>query len=511
MRKARELLRLLFSLGLSNRQAAKLVKVSHNTAGRFRALVDAQQLDWVALEAMSDQALQAFLYPKRCKTTSPQLEPNWPHVHQEMQRKGVTLMLLWHEYRASLPEGYSYQAFTEYYRLYRRRLGLVMRQTHKAGERLYVDYSGLTVPIVDAKTGNVYKAEIFIGVMGLSNFTYAEATLTQSLPDWIASHVRMFAFLGAVPELVVPDNLRSAVNKACQYDPVINPTYHELALHYNVAIIPARKRRPKDKAKVELGVRLVQRWILARLRNQVFYSLTTLNAAIHELLIDLNTRPFKKQDGCRQSVYQTMDLSAMRPLPEHHFELAEWRTALRVGLDYHAVVDHHAYSLPYHLAHEKVEARLTATVIEFFYNRQRVATHERSVIRGGHTTLVVHMPKAHQRYAHPDKERLLDWAARLGVSTIGVVQHQLQRRHPEAGYRSCMGLQSLTKTYGEVRLEAACQRALAIQSPTLGSIHSILKNKLDELPLPNPVAEQPAITSHDNVRGTAYYSGDSSC
>lgn len=509
MRKAREALRLLLALQLSHRQAGKLAGLSHNTAARYQRLVLARGLDWAAVAALSDDALKAILYPQHFQPTGRRVAPDWPTVQQEMQRKGVTLLLLWHEYKESHPEdGMSYQAFTRAYRRYRQMLGLVMRQEHKAGDKAFVDYSGQRLNIHDASTGAVRPVEIFIGVLGASNFTYLEATATQSLPDWICSHVRMFDYFGAVPRLLVPDNLRSAVSRVCEFDPVINPTYQEMARHYNIAVVPARKYRPKDKAKAENGVQLVQRWVLARLRHRTFHSLAELNVALRGLLDELNNKPFKRLEGCRRSRFEDLDKPAMRPLPPAPFELAEWRTGLRVGLDYHVLIDQHAYSVPYRLAREKVDARLTPTVVELLHNNRRVATHERQHQPGGHSTVLSHMPSAHRRYADQSPERLLAWATRLGAATLETVRHYLESRpHPEAGFRACLGLQRLARTYGEDRLEAACLRALTIKSPSYTSVKSILKNNLDKQPLA-PRRDHTLPVHHGNVRGETFYQGE---
>lgn len=508
MRKAREALRLLLALQLSHRQASKLAGLSHNTAARYQRLVLEKGLDWEAVSALSDDALRAILYPLHFQPTGRRIEPDWSIVHKEMRRKGVTLLLLWHEYKENHPDdGMSYQSFTRAYRKYQQTLDLVMRQEHKAGDKNFVDYSGQRIAI-HAEDGAIRMAEIFIGVLGASNFTYFDATATQSLPDWIGSHVRMFAYFGAVPRLLVPDNLRSAVSRACEFDPVINPTYQEMAKHYNIAVVPARKYRPRDKAKAENGVQLVQRWVLARLRHRTFHSLAELNAVLRELMEGLNNRPFKRLEGCRRSRFEDIEKPAMRPLPSMPFEMAEWRIGLRVGLDYHVLIDQHAYSVPYRLVREKVDARLTPTVVELLHNNRRIATHERKHQPGGHSSVPSHMPSAHRHYADQSPERLLAWATRVGASTLEVIRHYLESRpHPEAGFRSCLGLQRLARTYGDDRLEAACRRALMIRSPSYTSIKSILKNNLDRQPL--AARDDRALpVNHGNVRGETFYQGE---
>jgi transposase len=388
-----------------------------------------------------------------------------------------------------------------------------MRQSHRAGETLFVDYAGQTMPVVNPLTGEVHDAAIFIAVLGASNYTFAEATWSQSLPDWIGSHVRALAALGGVPQVIVPDNLKAAVTRGHRYEPELNRTYVDLAQHYGVAVVPARVRRPRDKAKVEVGVQVVERWILARLRHHTFFSLLELNTAIADLLVALNQRPFKQLPGSRQSLFESLDRPALRPLPAQPYEYAEWKL-VRVNIDYHVEVDGHYYSVPYSLVKQQLEVRLSAPVVEIFYKGTRVASHQRSPLKGRHSTVAVHMPKAHQRYAEWTPHRLVLWAAKTGEATARVVETILASRpHPQQGFRACLGIMRLGKSYGEDRLEAACQRAIRIGACSYKSIASILKHDLDRQPLPRPPAATTVIT-HDNIRGAQYYhtnTGDSTC
>jgi transposase len=413
-------------------------------------------------------------------------------------------MLLWQEYKEAEPGGYQYSYFCDLYRQWQGKLDLAMRQEHKAGEKLFVDYCGRRLPIVDASTGEIREAQVFVAVLGASNFTFAEATWSQSLPDWIGSHVRTFAFLGGVPKAIVPDNLRAAVNKACRYEPELNPTYAELAAHYGTAVVPARVRKPKDKAKAEVGVQIVQRFVLAGLRNRTFFSLAEANAAIRERLELLNHRPFKKLPGTRASRFQEIDRPALLPLPEAPYQFAQWKK-VGVHIDYHIELDGHYYSVPYRLRGEQVDVRFTETVVECFYKSQRVASHARSNVKGRHTTTAEHMPKAHREHAEWSPQRLIAWAAGVGQATAAVVEQVLGRRgYPEHAYRSCLGVLSLSKRFGKERLEAACARALAIRGVSYKSIKSILENNLDAKPLPRQLELLPV--AHDNLRGTDYYS-----
>lgn len=379
-----------------------------------------------------------------------------------------------------------------------------MRQNHRAGEKLFVDYAGQTVPIIDRNTGEIREAQVFVAVLGASNYTYAEATWSQTLPDWIGSHVRAFGFLGGVPELVVPDNLKSGVSKAHRYEPDTNPTYQDMASHYGVAVLPARVRKPKDKAKVEGGVLILERWVLAALRNRQFFSLAELNTTISELLVKLNERPFRKLPGCRREHFKQLDRPALQPLPAEPYVYAEWKKA-RVHIDYHVAVDGHYYSVPYALIKKQVEVRITRNTIECFHKGHRVASHRRSHHKGSHTTVEAHMPEAHRQAGEWSPERLARWAAQTGPATEKLIRTVLgSRKHPQQAYRSCLGILRLGKAYSDERLEAACRRALTLGSCRYKSIESILKHRLDEQPVEEQ-QELPLPDGHDNIRGPAYY------
>jgi transposase len=379
-----------------------------------------------------------------------------------------------------------------------------MRQTHRAGEKTFVDYAGQTVEVVDPTTGEVREAQVFVAVLGASSFTYAEATWTQGLADWIGSHQRTFRFFDGVTDVLVPDNLRSGVTRAHRYEPDLNPTYAEMAAHYSITILPARVRKPRDKAKVEVAVQIVERWILSRLRHQTFFSLDEVNRAIAELLPLVNERPFKKLPGSRRTLYEQLDRPALAPLPAERYEFATWKKA-RVNIDYHIELERHYYSVPYQLVKLEVEARLTESTVEILHRGRRVASHRRSFKVGGFTTVAAHMPRPHRDYAEWTPKRLVRWAEKTGHATAELVEAILsRRRHPQQGFRSCLGLFRLGQDYGEARLEAACRRALHIGALSYKSIESILKHKLDQEPLPEPA--HPALPlKHDNVRGPKYY------
>lgn len=506
MRKIKDVLRLRYEAGLSYRQIAASLQLSFGTVANYLDRAATAGLTWPLAAELTDSTVEQRLFPGASRGPGYQwIEPDWPTLHQELRRKGVTLQLLWDEYHTAHPTAsYSYAQFCVRYRAWRARLTPSLRQTHKAGEKLFVDYCGPTVPIVDGLGGTVRAAAIFVAVLGTSNYTYAEATWTQSLPDWIGSHVRAFAFFGGVPQLLVPDNLKAGVRKACRYEPELNPTYAELATHYGTAVLPARPYKPRDKAKVEVGVQLVERWILARLRHQTFFSLAALNSAIHTLLAELNQRPFKKLPGSRASQFQALDQPALQPLPTQPYEYAEWRKA-RVHLDYHIEIHGHFYSVPYRLVRQQVDVRLTATMVEILVKGERVASHRRRKRKGAHTTLPEHMPKAHQRHLEWTPGRFLNWAATIGPATRTLVHHLLEGKpHPEQGYRSCLGLLNLVKRYGPTRLEAACAKAGAVGAFTRRSVASILEHGLDRLPDESPPAEERPLF-HENLRGPEYY------
>jgi transposase len=512
MRQIKEVLRLKFEAGLSHERIAAACGVSKGAVSKYVKRAIEVGIGWPLPAHTDDAALEALLFAPPTAPAGGYAPPPFPHIHQELKRKGVTLALLWEEYVAAHPEGaYRYSQFCWHYGRFRDSLKRSMRQVHRAGDKLFIDYSGHTLPIIDAATGEIRSAELFIAVLGASNYAYAEASWTQQLPDWIGSHIRAFEFMGAVPALLVPDNLKSAIKKACRFEPEATSTYADLARHYGTAILPARPFHPRDKAPVEAGVLLAQRWIVARLRNRQFFSLAELNAAISPLLVDLNHRPFKKLEGCRASAFASIDLPAMMPLPPQRYEFAEWKSAT-VNIDYHVELGAHYYSVPHNLVRQKVDVRFTATTVECFFKGRRVAAHARSNRRGRHTTIAEHMPESHRRHQQWTPGRLLNWALSIGPGTRNVVQWQLENRpHPEQGYRACLGLLNLARHYGEARLEAACCRALAIGSPTRKRIKSILEAKLDQHPELFPAA---ALTdaaaaalkvSHANVRGPEYF------
>jgi transposase len=462
-------------------------------------------LTWPLAPEIDAAALERALFASEVRAPiTARAVPDWATIAQEKKRKGVTLQLLWHEYRSIEPSGYSYSQFAEHYRRWRMTLDPVLRQEYRAGDRAFVDYAGLTVDIVDPRTGDARTAQIFVAALGASNYTYVEATWTQQLPDWIASHVRLLEYFGGVPALIIPDNLRSGVTYASYYEPEINATYAECAAHYGTAILPTCVLHPRDKAKVETAVQIVEREILAPMRHQRFTSLAELNEAIRERLEQLNTRPFQKLPGTRRTLFEQTDRPALRPLAAERYEYAEWRRA-KVNIDYHIAVDKHFYSVPHALVRETVTVRLTTTMLEVLHRSKRVAAHPRRYTLGGYSTDPAHRPKAHQRHLEWTPSRLVHWGASIGVATGAVVTHILESKpHPEQGYRACLGLFSLAKRYGDARLEAAAAHAQQSATMPYRSILSILKQGLDLAPAEH-ASETHLPTTHENVRGAAYY------
>ncbi|HSW09422.1 MAG TPA: IS21 family transposase [Bacillota bacterium] len=503
MRKLQERMRLRFEHQLGNRAIARSLRISPSTVsdlfGRFQAV----GLSWPLPPDLGEASLEARLYPGQPAAGLPRPQPDWEYVHRERQRKGVTLQLLWLEYKEAHPDGYQYSQFCAGYRRWTQKLDVVLRQSYRAGEKMFVDFAGQTVSVADAQTGEVRQAQLFIAVLAASNYTYAEATADQTLPSWIGAHCRTFEFFGGVPEVVVPDNTKTAIRRACRYEPDLNPTYQDLALYYGTVVIPARPRKPRDRAKVEAGVQLVERWILAALRNHTFFSLDQVNAAVRAALKRLNERPFQKLAGSRQSLFETLERPALKPLPPRRYEFAEWKKA-KVNIDYHVTVDKSHYSVPFHLVRERVDVRLTGTTVELLHRGQRVASHRRCYDQGRYITDPAHRPPSHRNHLEWTPSRLVRWAQTFGSGTGQFVERLLEERpHPEQGYRSCLGLMRLGRHFSPERLESACCRALSSGAVSYRSVKSILETGLDRVPLEQTVPQP--VHAHEHVRGAAYY------
>jgi transposase len=516
MRKIKEVLRLRFECKLSFDEISRALKISKGVAAKYVYLAQKQHLGWPQIAPLDEVQLQNLLLPTKAQTrTTDYVPPNFALVHQELKSKCMTLQLLWQEYAASTSgKTYRYSAFCEHYSSFTKTLKLSMKQIHKAGEKCFVDYAGPTVPIINVLTGEITQAQIFVAVLGASSYTFAMATRSQKSEDWLLGHRKAFEYFGGVTQVIVPDNPRSLIANPDRYEPSVGRSYSEFASHYGCAVIPARPRKPQDKGKVEVGVQVVERWILARVRHQQFFSLTDLNKAIAHLLEDVNTRAFKKLPGNRRSAFEALDRPALKPLPATIFELCSWKKA-RVGVDYHVELEHHYYSVPYRFARKAVELRYTTGVLEILCDGKRIAAHPR-VMRMGYsqglssqTTVSEHMPKSHQAHLEWTPSRLINWGNTIGLSTGILVAHLLSSKpYPEMGYRSCLGLLSLSKAYGKERLEAACTLAVGQKAMTQKSVRNILSTKLDLAPASKPSANKKSrqqLPLHENVRGPGYY------
>jgi transposase len=503
MRNVREILRLHFEGGLSRRQIARSCNVSHSTVVSYLKRATQAGLAWPLPLEMDDTALERLITSPPTPPPARRPLPDAAYLLQEMRKKHVTLALLWQEYRDTHPDGYGYTQFCHCYHEARRHLDVTLRQEHHAGEKLFTDFAGDTLPVVDPHTGQTHPAYLFVAVLGASSYTFARAVLCMNLANWVELHVQALEFLGGVPEILVPDNTSCAVLRPDRYEPDLNPSFAQMAAHYGTAIIPARVRKPRDKAKVEAGVLLAERWILAALRHQRFFALAELNDAIAPLLVRLNTHPFQRLPTCRAELFERLDRPALKPLPERRYSFQEWKKA-KVAPDYHVLVAEHFYSVPYQLVGQEVEACLSASTVEILYRHRRVASHVRSFVKGGFTTDPAHRPKSHQAHLEWTPTRMIAWAGSVGPHTAALVAHILASRpHPEMGYRSCLGIIRLGKEYPPERLEAAAARALRANVTTYRSLKSILDHGRDRVGGDAP--ETPPPVAHANLRGREYY------
>ena len=508
MRKIKEVLRLRFELGLGQRAIARACSISQSTVHEYLSKTAAAGMVWPLQEQWDEPSLERELFGDRLlpQRLPKQVLPDFSALHRELQQHPhLTLQLAWEEYREKNPEGYGYSRYCELYGRWRRKQDVVLRQEHKAGEKGFVDWAGAKIPLQDPVTGEVWQASLFVMVLGASSYTYAEATRDQQMAAWLGAHIQAFEYFGGVPRLLVPDNTKTGVNRACRYDPDLNPTYQEMAMHYGVGVVPARPYHPRDKAKVEAGVQVAQRWIVAALRHRQFFGLEDLNHAIGELLEGLNHRGFRKREGSRASVFESIERSALRPLPVERFDMSQWSRA-RVNIDYHIAFDANLYSVPYTLVQEAVEVRATSMIVEIYHKGQRVASHLRNLGREQVVTEQEHRPKSHQAHLEWTPSRMVNWAEQIGPYTARLFEQILAAQpHPEMGYRSCLGIIRLAEQYSAARMEAAADRALRSGACRYQSVKSILKNSLDQQPL-TALPSLPPQPPHDNIRGAGYFS-----
>lgn len=505
MRKIAEVLRLKWACSLTNREIARSCSISHSTVSEYVKRAEAAGIKWPIPETLNEDGLYRLLFPEKVQAADLVVKPlpDWEKVRKELKKRSVTLQLLWVEYRKVYPNGYRYSQYCELYRGYVKKLDPPMRQNHKAGEKLFVDYAGDTIPIVDPETGEIRQAYLFVAVLGASSYTYTEAQVSQEMPHWIGGHVRTFAFMGGVPQIIVPDNLKQGVKSPCWYDPDLNQTYQWMAEHYGMAVIPARVRKPRDKAKVEAGVQVAERWIIARLRNRTFFSLAELNRAIRPLLEEINGRKMVHLEKSRLELFEELDKPALRPLPDRPYEYATSKIA-RVNVDYHVDFEKHFYSVPFALIHEEVHIRASERMVEIFHKSQRepVAEHPRSSVPGRYSTQTAHMPPKHQKAGEWTEERLVQWAGEIGPHTSQLIQSVISsRQHPEQAFRSCLGILRLSGQYTHALMETACQEAHEAKTLNYRGVKAVLE-MLQPVSTPQTATSLP---SHDNIRGNSYY------
>lgn len=506
MHKTREIMRLSMEMGLSKREIARILAISHNTVSDHLNRAQAANLAWPLPDSISEEDLENLLFPRgRHSASGSRATPDFDYVRKELSKKGVTLQLLWIEYKKENPDAYQYSHFCDLYKVWKKGLDISMRQVHKGGEKLFVDWAGPTVPIIDQLTGETQPAYIFVAVLGASNYTYAEASLSLALPSWISAHCRTFEYLGGVPLLIVPDNTKTAVIKADYYEPTLNQTYLEMANHYGTTIVPARTRRPKDKAKVETGVQIVERWLLAPYRNRSFFSIHELNQTLKADLLVMNNKPFQKLEGSRSSHFESLDKPNLKPLPACPYEFALWKKP-RVNIDYHIQVDNNFYSVPYQMVHKQLDARVSASTLEVFYKGERIASHVLCMGKGNFRTEPEHLAPAHRKHMEWTPERLISWASRIGPQTEELVrQIIISKAHPEQGYRACLGIMRLARNYSPERVENASRRALSSGAISYRSVSSILDKGLDKIEFQVSVPVTTPASLHDNIRGSEYY------
>lgn len=505
MRTSKEILKLKYRDGKTEREIRDVLGLKSKSAvHRYLVRAEAAGISWPLPDGMSEDALEMRLFPIQPSITSGKTPIDFVYVHEQLQRKDTTKMFLWEQYAEASPENhYGYTQFSELYNKWAGNLNYSMRQTYKAGEKVFVDF-GEGLSVLDRETGEYVKTHVFVGVLGASKYTYAEAVYSQDLPSWIMVNQRMLEFFGCVPEVIVPDNLKAAVERACRYDPLINRTFEEFARHYDAHVAPARPYEPRDKALVENGVKLIKRWVLVRLRDRIFFSLKELNAAIREVLEKFNAKIMKKIGKSRKELFDTIDKPAMRPLPEVPFEYAEWKI-VKPGPDYHVSFEKHLYSVPYTFKGKKLEVRATDTLIEVYSKDERICSHKRSRKEHDHTTVTEHMPERHRAVAGVTAESLMDWAKKIGPDAAQLVKIKLEsEKFPEYAFRSILGILRFEHKFGRERVNKACKRGIYYRSMSYHSISTILKHNLEDQEYEKPCVSRPPL-KHDNIRGKEEY------
>jgi len=504
MKHIRKIIELSELTNLSVRDIKDALKLSKSTVSDYLAAYQASDLTLELIRPLNDDQIYTALFGEKSKRSSRPL-PDFARMNTELKKKHVTRSLLWEEYREEHPDGLGYSQFCEHYRLWSKKVSISMRQVHKAGEKMFVDYSGLTMETIDQKTGEISKAEVFVAALGASGYSYAEASTSQQKQDFIASHIRAFEFFGGCTEILVPDNLKSAVTTASWYEPDINDSYQDMADHYGTVVVPARPYKPKDKSKAELSVKLVQRWILAKLRHRKFFHIHELNVAIWDLLDDLNNRKMRHLNKSRRELFEEVDQPALKALPSRSYIYRDFKDC-RVNIDYHILLEKDLYSVPYQLAGEVVNARYTSTTVEIYHKNKRVAIHQHGPGKGVAATLTEHMASAHKAYAEWTPSRMVSWGRQFGAHTGELIENIMARKpHPEMGFRSCMGILNRAKSLDNVQVEAIARRMLELKVFTVKSFENILRNRSYEQVSVHTIEMTPPDSHHDNIRGQESY------
>ncbi len=506
MVKIREILRLQ-SLGVSIRAISQSCNCSRNTVREILRTANLQGLSWPLPADMDDAVLMKVIYPSSSEPTSRKPEPDYQYIHEELKRPHVNLRLLWTEFKTQQPDGLAYSQFCNRYRNWAVRTKAVMHLDHKPGYEMYVDWAGTKMQIIDSETGEILSAHLFVSTIGASSYPYVEAFPSECLENWITAHINAFRYYGGIPQLLIPDSLKTGVKRACNYDPELNKTYLELSEHYGCAIVPARIKKPKDKSPVEGAVGDISTWITAALRHQRFFSFYQLNLSIREKLSEFSRKPFQKKEGSRESAFLELDLPVLKQLPTKAYEMALWKVST-VSFNYHIEVERMYYSVPYNYIQKKVDVKISTFIIEVYFNHIRISSHQRLHGKAGqYSTNPEHMPPNHKEYVQWDSNRFLAWACKIGDHTRELVQQVLASRKVEQqAYKSCFGLLKLADRYTAFRLENACQKALELNSPSYTTVNNILKNGMDKVDAPIVLSKNNIVPMHSHIRGAKYYS-----
>ena len=513
MRKIKEIFRLKYQLNLSNSKISKSLMISKSSVSKYIDYASEKGLSWEQVKDLSETELKNLLFFEEDKITNKSKKqlPDWKSVFEELKQKGVTLLLLWNEYKEEYPDGYKYSQYCDLYKKWRKKLNPSMRQNHKGGEKLFIDYAGVKVPIINSVEGKIRGANIFVATFGASNYFYTEAHFEQTKKNWINAHVRAFEYFRGVSEILVPDNLKAGVTSPCYYEPDINATYHEMSEHYNIVVIPARVRKPKDKAAVEVCVQVIEQSILAVIRKRQYFSISQLNKDLRYYMEQINNREMKHIGKSRKELFEIVDFPNLKPLPQRDFIFTEWKKA-KVGIDYHVRFDSNFYSVPYKYIHSNTDIKATERIIEVFLNGESIASHMRAYEVYNYITKEEHMPQNHQDMLKWTPKRIKDWANKIGTQTGLLISELIKSRaHPEQAYRSCLGILGLAREYDNNSLELACKRANHFGSLSYKKVKNILKSGLFQEDTEEAIINETVSSDHSNLRGKEYYQSEADC